>query len=50
MDIAPDRDEIEAWLILLRAHITQSKLGSPIGLAYGDQGKYSLVEAELSNL
>ena len=25
-------------------HITQSKLGSPIGLAYGDQGKYSLVE------
>ncbi len=25
-------------------HITQSKLGSPIGLAYGDQGKYSTVE------
>ncbi len=25
-------------------HITQSKLGSPIGLAYGDQGRYSLVE------
>ncbi len=25
-------------------HITQSKLGTPIGLAYGDQGKYSLVE------
>jgi tetratricopeptide (TPR) repeat protein len=25
-------------------HITQGKLGSPIGLAYGDQGKYSLVE------
>src|SRR2546427_12634510 len=25
-------------------HITQNKLGSPIGLAYGDQGKYSLVE------
>jgi len=25
-------------------HITQAKLGSPIGLAYGDQGKYSLVE------
>jgi tetratricopeptide (TPR) repeat protein len=24
--------------------ITQAKLGSPIGLAYGDQGKYSLVE------
>jgi Flp pilus assembly protein TadD len=25
-------------------HITQAKLASPIGLAYGDQGKYSLVE------
>ena len=25
-------------------HITLNKLGSPIGLAYGDQGKYSLVE------
>src|SRR3989449_672096 len=25
-------------------HITQAKLRSPIGLAYGDQGKYSLVE------
>ena len=25
-------------------HITQNKLGSPIGLAYGDQGRYSLVE------
>ncbi len=25
-------------------HITQNKLGSPIGLAYGDQGKYSTVE------
>ena len=25
-------------------HITQEKLGSPIGLAYGDQGKYSLAE------
>src|SRR6266705_2936497 len=25
-------------------HITQAKLGSPIGLAYGDQGKDSLVE------
>src|SRR5204862_6585258 len=25
-------------------HITQAKLGSPIGLAYGDQGKYSLAE------
>jgi len=25
-------------------HITQGKLGSPIGLAYGDQGKYSAVE------
>ena len=25
-------------------HITQEKLGTPIGLAYGDQGKYSLAE------
>lgn len=25
-------------------HITQEKLGNPIGLAYGDQGKYSLTE------
>lgn len=25
-------------------HITQSKLGSAMGLAYGDQGKYSLTE------
>jgi tetratricopeptide (TPR) repeat protein len=25
-------------------HITQSKLGSAMGLAYGDQGKYSLAE------
>src|SRR5204862_6614913 len=25
-------------------HITHANLGSPIGLAYGDQGKYSLVE------
>lgn len=25
-------------------HITQNKLGSPIGLAYGDQGRYSTVE------
>jgi tetratricopeptide (TPR) repeat protein len=25
-------------------HITQEKLGNPIGLAYGDQGKYSLAE------
>ena len=25
-------------------HITQAKLGTPIGLAYGDQGKYSLAE------
>jgi tetratricopeptide (TPR) repeat protein len=25
-------------------HITQNKLGSPVGLAYGDQGKYSLAE------
>ena len=29
-------------------HITQNKLGSPIGLAYGDQGKYSLVEESAS--
>ncbi len=29
-------------------HITQNKLGSPIGLAYGDQGKYSLVEESTS--
>jgi tetratricopeptide (TPR) repeat protein len=26
-------------------HITQNKLGSPISLAYGEQGKYSRVEA-----
>jgi len=25
-------------------HFTQAKLGTPIGLAYGDQGKYSLAE------
>jgi tetratricopeptide (TPR) repeat protein len=31
-------------------HITQSKLGSPIGLAYGDQGKYSLVEEAVGAL
>jgi tetratricopeptide (TPR) repeat protein len=31
-------------------HITQDKLGSPIGLAYGDQGKYSLVEESPSAL
>jgi Flp pilus assembly protein TadD len=31
-------------------HITQSKLGSPIGLAYGDQGKYSLVEEAVGGL
>ncbi len=31
-------------------HITQNKLGSPIGLAYGDQGKYSTVEESASAL
>src|SRR6266853_350624 len=31
-------------------HITQNKLGSPIGLAYGDQGKYSLVEEAVGAL
>jgi len=31
-------------------HITQNKLGSPIGLAYGDQGKYSLVEESASTM
>ncbi len=30
--------------------ITQNKLGSPIGLAYGDQGKYSLVEESPSTM
>jgi tetratricopeptide (TPR) repeat protein len=29
-------------------HITQNKLGLPIGLAYGDQGRYSLVEESAS--
>jgi Flp pilus assembly protein TadD len=38
-------DAAQAREHLLRfQHITQNKLGSPIGLAYGDQGKYSLVE------
>jgi len=38
-------DAVQAREHLVRfQHITQSKLGSPIGLAYGDQGKYSLVE------
>jgi len=38
-------DQTQAREHLVRfQHITQSKLGSPIGLAYGDQGKYSLVE------
>jgi tetratricopeptide (TPR) repeat protein len=31
-------------------HITQNKLGSPIGLAYGDQGRYSLVEESPSSM
>jgi len=38
-------DAVQAREHLVRfQHITQNKLGSPIGLAYGDQGKYSLVE------
>jgi tetratricopeptide (TPR) repeat protein len=38
-DAAQARDNLQKF-----QHITQAKLGSPIGLAYGDQGKYSLVE------
>jgi tetratricopeptide (TPR) repeat protein len=38
-DAAQARENLQKF-----QHITQAKLGSPIGLAYGDQGKYSLVE------
>jgi Flp pilus assembly protein TadD len=38
-DVASSREHLAKF-----QHITQAKLGSPIGLAYGDQGKYSLVE------
>ncbi len=38
-DAAQAREHLQRF-----QHITQNKLGSPIGLAYGDQGKYSLVE------
>src|SRR5262249_45384412 len=38
-DIASAREHLQKF-----QHITQAKLGTPIGLAYGDQGKYSLVE------
>ncbi|HEV2731097.1 MAG TPA: FG-GAP-like repeat-containing protein, partial [Terriglobales bacterium] len=38
-DAAEARENLQKF-----QHITQAKLGSPIGLAYGDQGKYSLVE------
>jgi tetratricopeptide (TPR) repeat protein len=38
-DIATAREHLQKF-----QHITQAKLGTPIGLAYGDQGKYSLVE------
>src|SRR5215813_11287188 len=38
-DIASAREHLQK-----SQHITQAKLGTPIGLAYGDQGKYSLVE------
>jgi tetratricopeptide (TPR) repeat protein len=38
-DTANSREHLQRF-----QHITQEKLGSPIGLAYGDQGKYSLAE------
>ena len=41
-------DAVQAHEHLVRfQHLTQNKLGSPIGLAYGDQGKYSLVEESM---
>src|SRR5205809_2892463 len=38
-EVATAREHLQKF-----QHITQAKLGTPIGLAYGDQGKYSLVE------
>jgi tetratricopeptide (TPR) repeat protein len=38
-DTAQSREHLQRF-----QHITQEKLGSPIGLAYGDQGRYSLAE------
>jgi len=38
-DTANSREHLQRF-----QHITQEKLGTPIGLAYGDQGKYSLAE------
>ncbi len=38
-DIARARENLQVF-----QHITQNKLGSPIGLAYGEQGEYSRVQ------
>src|SRR3989440_2416933 len=38
-DVAHAREYLQRF-----QYITQNKLGSPIGLAYGEQGKYSLAE------
>jgi len=38
-DVAQARQHLQRF-----QYITQNKLGTPIGLAYGDQGKYSFVE------
>ena len=38
-DVADAREHLQRF-----QYITQNKLGSPIGLAYGEQGKYSLAE------
>jgi tetratricopeptide (TPR) repeat protein len=38
-DIAQAREHLQLF-----QHITQNKLGSPIGLAYGEQGQYSRAE------
>jgi Flp pilus assembly protein TadD len=38
-DLAHAREHLQRF-----QYLTQNKLGSPIGLAYGEQGKYSLVE------
>jgi len=38
-DLDHAREHLQRFL-----HITQNKLGSPISLAYGEQGKYSLAE------
>ena len=38
-DVAHAREHLQRF-----QYITQNKLGSPIGLAYGEQGKYSLAE------